>query len=55
MNVTAKKNARTTPARQIPVPAGHRIAVLVPCYNEEIAIPKVIAAFRKAGAVPADD
>jgi glycosyltransferase involved in cell wall biosynthesis len=48
MNVTAKKNARTISARQVPVPAGHRIAVLVPCYNEEIAIPKVIAAFRKA-------
>ena len=24
----------------------HRLAVLIPCYNEEVAIPKVIAAFR---------
>src|SRR3712207_273446 len=25
-----------------------RVAVLVPCYNEEVAIPRVIAAFRAA-------
>lgn len=28
--------------------AGLRVAVLVPCYNEEVAIPKVIADFRAA-------
>ena len=27
---------------------GQRIAVVVPCYNEEVAIPHVIAAFRRA-------
>jgi glycosyltransferase involved in cell wall biosynthesis len=33
--------------------AGRRIAVLVPCFNEEVAIAKVVAEFRKAlpGAV----
>ncbi len=30
------------------VPAAPRIAVLVPCYNEEVAIPRVVAAFRSA-------
>ena len=25
-----------------------RIAVLIPCYNEEVAIPRVVAAFRAA-------
>ncbi len=29
-------------------PAAPRIAVLVPCYNEEVAIPRVVAAFRNA-------
>ena len=29
-------------------PAAPRIAVLVPCYNEEVAIPRVVAAFRAA-------
>jgi glycosyltransferase involved in cell wall biosynthesis len=47
MSVTTKRNARTAPARQAAIPAGRRIAVLVPCYNEEIAVSKVIAAFRK--------
>src|ERR1700674_4984235 len=28
--------------------SGRRVAVLVPCYNEEVAIGKVVAAFRKA-------
>ena len=28
--------------------AGLRIAVLVPCYNEEVAVPRVVAAFRAA-------
>jgi glycosyltransferase involved in cell wall biosynthesis len=28
--------------------AAPRIAVLVPCYNEEVAIPRVVAAFRNA-------
>ncbi len=31
-----------------PPPAAPRIAVLVPCYNEEVAIPRVVAAFRSA-------
>ena len=29
-------------------PAAPRVAVLVPCYNEEVAIPKVVADFRAA-------
>jgi glycosyltransferase involved in cell wall biosynthesis len=29
-------------------PAAPRIAVLIPCYNEEVAIPRVVAAFRAA-------
>ncbi|NGM20479.1 glycosyltransferase [Roseomonas stagni] len=29
-------------------PAAPRIAVLVPCYNEEVAIPRVVAGFRTA-------
>lgn len=33
-------NALSTP--------GCRVAVLIPCYNEEVAIPRVIAAFRAA-------
>ncbi len=28
--------------------AGQRIAVLVPCYNEEVAVAKVVADFRAA-------
>lgn len=31
-----------------PATGGRRIAVLVPCYNEEIAITQVVAGFRKA-------
>lgn len=31
-----------------PMPSEPRIAVLVPCYNEEVAIPRVIADFRTA-------
>lgn len=31
-----------------PAAGGRRIAVLVPCYNEEVAIPQVIEGFRKA-------
>jgi glycosyltransferase involved in cell wall biosynthesis len=30
------------------LPAAPRIAVLVPCYNEEVAIPRVVGAFRAA-------
>jgi glycosyltransferase involved in cell wall biosynthesis len=41
-----------TEARPAPLPAGlgptPRIAVLIPCYNEAVAIPRVIAAFRAA-------
>jgi glycosyltransferase involved in cell wall biosynthesis len=47
MTVTTKRNARTAGARLSPLSGAHRIAVLIPCYNEEIAIPKVIAAFRR--------
>jgi glycosyltransferase involved in cell wall biosynthesis len=31
-----------------PWPPAARIAVLIPCYNEEVAIPRVVAAFRAA-------
>jgi glycosyltransferase involved in cell wall biosynthesis len=47
MTVTTKRNARAAGARQAPLSGEHRIAVLIPCYNEEIAIPKVIAAFKR--------
>jgi glycosyltransferase involved in cell wall biosynthesis len=33
------------PIQQVAVP---RIAVLIPCYNEEVAVPRVVAAFRAA-------
>jgi len=40
---------RADPRRAAPDPlARHRIAVLVPCYNEETAIAKVVADFRAA-------
>ena len=32
----------------IPAPARHRIAVLVPCYNEAAAIGQVVSDFRAA-------
>ncbi len=32
----------------VPAADSPRIAVLVPCYNEEVAIPRVVAAFRAA-------
>jgi glycosyltransferase involved in cell wall biosynthesis len=31
-----------------PSPTAPRIAVLIPCYNEEVAVPRVVAAFRAA-------
>lgn len=34
--------------RTSPPVSGRRIAVLVPCYNEEVAIAQVVAGFRKA-------
>ncbi len=38
-----------TPLRDLAaVPATPRIAVLIPCYNEEVAIPRGVAAFRAA-------
>lgn len=38
-----------TPLRDLATaPATPRIAVLIPCYNEEVAIPRVVAAFRAA-------
>jgi hypothetical protein len=53
MVVSTRRNARAqvTSARGELAPGGgaaRRIAVLVPCYNEEVAIAKVIAGFRKA-------
>lgn len=32
----------------LPTPDAARVAVLIPCYNEEVAIPRVVAAFRAA-------
>ncbi|HXL67750.1 MAG TPA: glycosyltransferase family 2 protein [Xanthobacteraceae bacterium] len=40
--------ARKTSRQASPGTAGRRIAVLVPCYNEEVAIGQVVAAFKKA-------
>ena len=34
--------------RQVAGQSALRVAVLIPCYNEEVAIPKVVAAFRAA-------
>lgn len=58
MDVTSQPAARaermdTESAGVQPAFAGYRIAVLVPCYNEEVAITKVIEGFRQAlpGAV----
>lgn len=39
--------APTAPGVADPAP-GLRVAVLIPCYNEEVAIPKVVADFRAA-------
>lgn len=36
------------PASDFAAVSGQRIAVLIPCYNEEVAIPHVVAAFRNA-------
>jgi glycosyltransferase involved in cell wall biosynthesis len=36
------------PASDPAAVARQRIAVLIPCYNEEVAIPRVVAAFRSA-------
>ncbi|MCO6418904.1 glycosyltransferase [Siccirubricoccus sp. KC 17139] len=41
----AEARPATLPPLAAPAP---RIAVLIPCYNEEVAIPRVIAAFRAA-------
>ena len=38
----------STPAAVGANPAAARIAVIIPCYNEEVAIPKVVADFRAA-------
>jgi glycosyltransferase involved in cell wall biosynthesis len=45
--IVAKK-ASTTPDRRSQALDGARIAVLVPCYNEEVAIAKVVHDFRAA-------
>jgi glycosyltransferase involved in cell wall biosynthesis len=50
MNVSAKRNVRAAANRvaaQEPA-GGRRVVVLVPCYNEEVAVAKVIAGFRRA-------
>ena len=39
--------APPAPVAADPAP-GLRVAVLIPCYNEEVAIPKVVADFRAA-------
>jgi glycosyltransferase involved in cell wall biosynthesis len=41
-------SAGAVEAWQEALPAAPRIAVLIPCYNEEVAIPRVVAAFRSA-------
>jgi glycosyltransferase involved in cell wall biosynthesis len=53
MDVTSQRAARTqlatAEAAEVKAAfAGRRVAVLVPCYNEEVAIAKVIEGFRKA-------
>ena len=40
-----RTTAAPRPAQAAPQP---RIAVLIPCYNEEVAVPRVVAAFRAA-------
>ncbi|MBX6744318.1 MAG: glycosyltransferase [Acetobacteraceae bacterium] len=44
--VSPAARAQGTPAEPSAVPP--RIAVLIPCYNEEVAIPRVVGAFRTA-------
>jgi glycosyltransferase involved in cell wall biosynthesis len=55
MTVNTKRNTRRSASRTslTTESRSRRIAVLVPCYNEEVAVAKVIAAFKKAlpGAV----
>ena len=48
--MTTAHFAASTPERQAPPGAMQpaRIAVIIPCYNEEVAIPKVVADFRAA-------
>ncbi len=47
---TLPRETLTTPLRPASDPGvvQPRIAVLIPCYNEEVAIPRVVAAFRTA-------
>jgi glycosyltransferase involved in cell wall biosynthesis len=45
---TASMQREAEQAWQDQVLPAPRIAVLVPCYNEEVAIPRVVAAFRSA-------
>ena len=42
--MAARKTSRQASSRT----AGRRIAVLVPCYNEEVAIGQVVAGLKKA-------
>jgi glycosyltransferase involved in cell wall biosynthesis len=52
MSVTKKRSASAPATIAQPLPANalaeRRIAVLVPCYNEEVAIAKVVQQFKKA-------
>ena len=41
----AQTNGKVAPAQNT---RAHRLAVLIPCYNEALSIPKVVSAFRSA-------
>ena len=49
---TLSRDTVTAAPRPAPLPgaggARPRIAILIPCYNEEVAVPRVVAAFRAA-------
>jgi len=47
MSVAMESRMTVLPAPPAAV-AAQRVAVLVPCYNEEVAIPRVVASFRAA-------
>jgi glycosyltransferase involved in cell wall biosynthesis len=46
--VTAEPSSVPPPAPAASAPSHGAVAVIIPCYNEEIAIPKVVADFRAA-------
>ena len=49
----ARSNAKSKSAARVRLPQGLKIAVIVPCYNEEAAIGTVVKQFR--AALPAAD